>query len=158
MNFRRGCLSAFARFITHWLPLLFWMCVIFGASTDLGSPEHTSLFVRPFLLWLNPHMSEETIERVHYGIRKTAHFVEYAILGFLIWRVVQSAAALSGHGPAWHFRFALLLAALYAASDEAHQIFVPSREAAVRDVLIDTCGAGAGLAVTWGVVCWGKRK
>src|ERR1035441_76211 len=136
------------RFITHWLPLLFWMVVIFGASTGLGSPEHSSRFVRPFLLWLNPRMSKETIDLVHYCVRKTAHCVEYSILAFLIWRVVHSAAAMALRRPAQHFRLALLLAALYAATDEAHQIFVPGREAAVRDVLLDTCGAGFGLAVT----------
>jgi VanZ family protein len=146
------------RFMTHWLPLLLWMCVIFGASTDLGSPAHTSLFIRPVLLWLNPHMSEETIELVHHCVRKTAHAVEYAMLGFLIWRVVHSASALALHRPARHFRLALLLAALYAATDETHQIFVPGRQAAVLDVLLDTCGAGFGLAVTWCVVRMRQTK
>ena len=94
-------------------------------------------------------MSEETINLVHLCIRKTAHAVEYAILGFLIWRVVHSAPALAAHPSGWHFRFALLLAALYAATDETHQLFVPSREAAVHDVLLDACGAGFGLALTW---------
>jgi VanZ family protein len=42
-----------------------------------------------------------------------------------------------------------LFAALYAATDETHQIFVPGRNASVRDVLLDTFGAGLGLAVTW---------
>jgi VanZ family protein len=146
------------RFMIHWLPLLLWMSVIFSASTGLGSPAHTSRFVRPFLLWLDPHMSEDTINLVHHCIRKTAHAVEYAILGFLIWRVVHSSRALAAHSPAWHFRFALLLAALYAATDETHQIFVPSREAAIRDVLLDTCGAGLGLAATWCVVRRQKSK
>ena len=146
------------RFITHWLPLLLWMGVIFGASTQLGTPAHTSLFIRPFLLWLNPHMSEESINLVHHCVRKTAHAVEYAILGFLIWRVVQSAPALASHRPARHFRLALLLAALYAVTDETHQIFVPGRDAAVRDVLLDTCGAGLGLAVTWCALRLRKSK
>jgi len=137
------------RFMTHWVPLLLWMSVIFGASTGLGTPAHTSRFVRPFLLWLDPHMSEETIELVHHCIRKTAHAVEYAILGFLVWRVVHSTPALASHSSAHHFRLALLLAALYAATDETHQLFVPGREAAVRDVLLDTCGAGFGLTLTW---------
>jgi VanZ family protein len=136
------------RFFTHWLPLLLWLSVIFTASTNLGSPEHTSRFIRPFLLWLDPHMSGETFELVHHIIRKTAHVTEYAILAFLIWRVVHSAAAHAARSPAWHFRFALLLTVLYAASDETHQIFVPSRQAAVTDVLLDACGAAAGLAVT----------
>ena len=103
-------------------------------------------------------MSWQTIERVHYDVRKTAHAVEYAMLGFLIWRVVHSAAALASHRPAWHFRLALLLAAMYAATDEMHQVFVPGRQAAVRDVLLDTCGAGLGLAVTWCVVQMRKPK
>jgi len=37
----------------------------------------------------------------------------------------------------------------YAASDEFHQTFVPSREGCVRDVMIDTSGALAGLFALW---------
>jgi VanZ family protein len=146
------------RFIFYWLPLLLWMGVIFGASTNLGSPRNTSRFIVPFLLWLNPHMSWQTIEQVHHCVRKTAHAVEYAMLGFLIWRVVHTAAALASYRPAWHFGLALLLAALYAATDETHQIFVPGRNASVRDVFLDTCGAGLGLAVTWCAVRLRKSR
>jgi VanZ family protein len=146
------------RFMTHWLPLLLWMGVIFGASTRLGSPENTSLFVGPILVWLDPNISEEAIDFVHHCLRKTAHAVEYAILGFLIWRIVQSASALASQRPARHFRLALLLAALYAATDETHQIFVPGREAAVGDVLLDTYGAGLGLAMTWWAMQRRKSK
>lgn len=146
------------RFITYWLPLLLWMVVIFGASTSLGSPRNTSRFIVPFLLWLNPHMSPETLELWHHVIRKTAHAVEYAMLGFLIWRVVHSAAVLAAQRTPWHFRLSLLLAALYAATDETHQIFVPGREARVLDVLLDTCGAGFGLAATWGFLRMRKQK
>ena len=146
------------RFITHWLPLLLWMGLIFAASTKLGSHQNTSRFIVPFLLWLNPHMSWQTIEQVHLCVRKTAHAVEYAMLGFLIWRVVHSAAALASRPSAWHFGLALLFAAMYAATDETHQIFVPGRQAAVRDVLLDTCGAGLGLAVTWCIVRMRRSK
>jgi VanZ family protein len=146
------------RFATHWLPLLFWMSAIFSASTKLGSPENTSRFLVPFLLWLDPHMSWQTIEHVHLCVRKTAHALEYAVLGFLIWRVVHSAAVLAAQRTPWHFRLSLLLAALYAATDETHQIFVPGREARVLDVLLDTCGAGFGLAATWGFLRMRKQK
>jgi len=124
------------------------MTLIFGASTSLGRPENTSLFVRPFLLWLNPHMSEATIEKIHFVVRKTAHFLEYIILGLLLWRLIHFDPAWAACR-SWEFLTALLLAALYAASDEFHQCFVPGREAAVRDVLLDTCGAGVGLAALW---------
>ncbi|MGD0812198.1 MAG: VanZ family protein [Verrucomicrobiota bacterium] len=146
------------RFVTHWLPLLFWMVAIFSASTTLGSPQNTSRFLVPFLLWLDPQMSWQTIEQVHHCVRKTAHAVEYAVLGFLIWRVVHSAVVLATHRTSWHFRFSILLAALYAATDETHQIFVPGRQPSVLDVLLDTCGAGIGLAVTWCFLRMRKQK
>jgi len=38
---------------------------------------------------------------------------------------------------------------LYAASDEFHQIFVPSRTALVSDVIIDTTGGAIGLLLFW---------
>lgn len=136
------------RFFKYWLPVVLWMFVIFGASTGLGRSENTSLFVRPFLLWLNPHMSEETIEHVHLVVRKTAHFMEYGILGLLLWRLVHFDPAFRSCRSR-EFLTALLLAALYAASDEFHQSFVPGREAAVRDVLLDTAGAGCGLGAWW---------
>jgi VanZ family protein len=44
---------------------------------------------------------------------------------------------------------AILFAALYAASDEFHQSFVPSRGPAVGDVLLDTEGATAAQLAMW---------
>lgn len=143
------------RWLTHWLPLVFWMCVIFSASTSLGAPNNTSRFIRPLLLWLDPHISEATINLIHHIIRKTAHAVEYAILGMLLWRVVHSVSSMT---IARQFRLALLCAALYAASDETHQIFVPNREPQIRDVLLDTCGATAGLALAAGFTRWREGK
>lgn len=138
------------RFLKYWLPLVFWMCVIFAASTSLGRPDNTSRFIVPILRWIDPHMSEQTIEKLHYAIRKTAHFTEYAVLGVLLWRFVYFNPAMATYRSR-SFGMALLLAALYASSDEFHQKFVPGREAAVHDVMIDTCGAGFGLAVVWAV-------
>jgi len=37
--------------------------------------------------------------------------------------------------------------AVFAASDEFHQSFIPSRTASVKDVMIDTCGAAIALAL-----------
>jgi VanZ family protein len=41
--------------------------------------------------------------------------------------------------------------AVYAGSDELHQLFVSSRQASVVDVMIDTCGASAGLLALRGI-------
>jgi len=38
--------------------VLIWMALIFSASSDSHSYEHSSRFVEPFLRWLFPHLSE----------------------------------------------------------------------------------------------------
>ena len=70
----------------------------------------------------------------------------------------ESGTLRRGEGPwSWPtFRLVLLLAALYAASDEFHQQFVASRDAAVHDALIDTTGSAAGLLGLWMFGRWRK--
>jgi VanZ family protein len=73
-------------------------------------------------------------------LRKIAHLTEYAVLGALL----QRALAHSG--------IAILIGAVYAASDEIHQHFVQGRHAAWYDVVIDTVG------VAIGVVAWNRLR
>jgi len=127
------------------------MALIFSASTNLGSPAHTSYFFTPLMHWLFPGMSGEMIERIHFVVRKTAHFVEYAMLGILAWRAVHFDPAFKAFSPGWQFWIALLVCLVYASTDEFHQSFVPTRQASVRDVLLDTCGSAFGLLAIWGV-------
>ena len=136
------------RTLKSWLPVLLWMLVIFIMSTDIGSAAHTSRFVDPFLRWLMPHISQAGIARAHFLIRKAGHLTEYAVLGILLWRAWTLPRA--GSSAPWRWKtalFALSLSAAYAAGDEFHQSFVPSRGASVQDVVIDSCGAFLGLMV-----------
>lgn len=52
-----------------------------------------------------------------------------------------------------------LIAALYAASDEIHQLFVPGRSGQLSDVILDSAGTLAGVAA-FTVLCWliNRRK
>jgi len=137
-----------ASMLKWWGPVILWMGIIFMVSTDLGSAEHTSRIIEPLLRWLFPAISEATIGFVHMLIRKGAHFTEYAILALLVLRTAQLPA--NARPTARDFRaagFALLISALYAATDEFHQSFVPARTASLRDVMIDSSGAFAALAV-----------
>ena len=124
----------------------------------MGAPKHTSRFIIPFLLWLDPHMSQETIELVHHVIRKCAHFTEYGFLGFLVWRVIHNDDAFSGTTVRRQYWLAILFCAFYASTDEFHQKFVPTREPAVTDVMLDTCGAAFGLLVIWTIRLLGKSR
>ena len=131
------------------------MLIIFIASTDLMSAQHTSRFIGPFLRWLNPEISIETIRAVQFAIRKAAHVTEYAILGALLLR------ALRGDNPAlapFHALSAVVIASTYAALDEYHQSFVGSRTGSPVDVSIDAAGALLGVVICWWMIASRSRR
>ena len=128
------------------MPAIIWMALIFIGSTDVLSAEHTSRFLVPFLRWLDPQITWATLNAAETIIRKGGHVAEYAILAALLWRAVRGGAV-------WKSKMSILFAivwiacAIFAASDEFHQSFVPSRTSSFRDVMIDVCGALAGLTI-----------
>jgi len=123
-----------------------WSAVIFTFSTDTFSSEHTQGVVVDVLHTLLPHASENTLLILHDIIRKCGHVVEYFIFGVLLFRAVR--APVRGWDVRWAF-LAILIAALYASSDEIHQIFVPSRGASIWDALLDTGAASVAQLVVW---------
>jgi VanZ family protein len=150
--------AKFRAFFKFWLPVLFWMALIFTASADSHSSEHTSRFIEPFLRWLFPKMSATDIEDVHIVIRKCAHLTEYTVFALLVWRALHST---KNHLPPWSWPKVggtLLVVFLYAASDEFHQSFVPTRTARVSDVFIDTAGGAIGLLILWFFCHWQNRR
>jgi VanZ family protein len=145
-------------FLKYWLPLLCWMGLIFSASGDTHSYEHSSLFVEPLLRWLFPHMPEAQIHTIHHLLRKCAHLTEYAVLAMLLWRGVHKPS--KNNPRAWNWRevrLVMLAVMLYAATDEFHQRFVLNRTSLVSDVVIDTVGAAVGLLALWILGRWQKR-
>jgi VanZ family protein len=78
-------------------------------------------------------------------LRKLAHLAEYAILGALLARATRRPGA------------AVALAALYAVTDEVHQLFVEGRHGAPLDVGIDAVGAIAGV-LAWQRLTAGRRR
>ncbi len=72
-------------------------------------------------------------------LRKIAHAAEYAVLGALLLRATGRVG------------LALALGVAYAVSDEIHQAFVPGREGAPLDVVIDAIGVACGV-VLWQVL------
>jgi len=137
-------------FLKYWLPVPVWMAVIFTASSDAHSYEHSSRIIAPLLHWLFPHVSTDTVDWIVLIVRKCAHVAEYAVLALLLWRALRRPQ--KDQPRPWNWReagMALLIVAIYAATDEFHQIFVPTRTPAVHDVVIDTLGGAAGLFALW---------
>ena len=133
-------------FLKYWLPVLIWIALIFIGSSDLMSAEHTSRIIGPILRWFNPNISVETIARVQFFVRKAGHLTEYAILAALFWRALR-------RGASWKTKMSILFlaiwfgCAIFAATDEFHQSFVPSRTVSPIDVMIDVAGALIGLTI-----------
>jgi hypothetical protein len=116
------------------LPLL-WSGVIFWAGGPQWSADSTRGFALPLLHRLLPWASPEVLDLAHLIVRKIGHVAGYAVLGALWWHALRR----------WHA--AVLLAALVAFADEAHQAFSAGRGASAGDLLLDA--ASAGLAVAW---------
>ena len=126
MTDRRSVAARTWSLIRRWAPPLVWMAIIFLLSS------RTTL----------PSLAEPWLDVL---LKKTAHFLEYALLAFLWWR------ALSGRGvrAGWSLIIAGLVSILYAASDEYHQTFVPGRHGRLWDLAVDSAGVTAVLWFIW---------
>lgn len=130
----------------YWIPAILASVVISIFSTKEFGDAHTARYIIPVLHWLFPAASPHLLLRLHAGIRKLAHIVEFGAFSILIFRAWRSGRQ------GWRLEWAiatLLIAAVYASLDEIHQIFVPGRGPSVRDVAIDTVGALLAQLMVW---------
>jgi len=125
-------------FIKYWVPVIFWMCFIFWMSTETFSSQNTFSWIETVLRFLSPKTSFQEMGLIHAFIRKGGHVIEYFILGLLLFRAFHGDLPVS-----WIWRrsfFAVIVVVLFAATDEIHQSFVPTRTASAADVGIDAAG------------------
>lgn len=101
--------------------------------------------IRPDYAQLSSEKRLSLYEMLSTIIRKSAHFCEFALLGFnlmgffRLWRWERP--------PRPSALLAWFTATLYAGSDELHQLFVNERAAAVLDVCLDSAGALTGILI-----------
>lgn len=127
--------------------LILWMLLIFFFSQDSGVASskksdgiaHSIVNIISNITGKNLEGSalEKTLDICIFIVRKTAHFLEYFILGLLVIRVLKDYNLLN-------YKLciiAIILCFMYATSDEIHQLFVPNRSGRFIDVLIDTSGS-----------------
>ncbi|HVF43622.1 MAG TPA: VanZ family protein [Pyrinomonadaceae bacterium] len=125
-------------------PVLAWAAFVLFASSANFSASNTSRIIRPLLLWLSPGIAEASIQQVHFFVRKTAHFTEYAILALFAARALRTSgvAALRRSWLPASFAFVAFVALV----DEYHQSLLPSRTGTIYDSLLDMTGGAAALA------------
>lgn len=145
-----------------------WMAVIFGFSSQKAddSSKISGTLAYQIVEGVNSAANfgwKEDLMRqyaslIEHPARKAAHMTEYAILACILLGNFTQYADLSGR----RFLWAELGAAMYAATDEFHQLFIEGRSGELKDVFIDSLGAAAGLLLAWAVSSiikkWKKRK
>ena len=135
--------------------LIGWICLIFI----------TSCFVVPFETWIHfiqglssSNAFKQWFNRFWIGdwffIVKGWHMTEYAVLTSLSTVALRKGRIGGAAGSIW---IAFGLAAVFAASDEWHQTFVPGRDGCLRDVLIDIGGAFLA-ALGWSIGMWRQQR
>lgn len=140
-----------------------WMTVIFlfSAQPDTESSAisgHVSYRIvevwnQTFQLDHTTAEMEQIAETIEYPVRKCAHMSEYAILALLFLQFLDAFGMKKKRAV-----IALVLTAVYASTDEFHQLFVPGRAGKVTDVLIDSTGALIALLAIEGILYYHKTK
>jgi VanZ family protein len=122
---RRAAISLLIR----WAPAVLWAALIFALSSVSGLPAPPG------------GLSD-----------KHAHVITYGVLSALIvWGLTDRSPART----TWPVAVgAVVLAALYGASDEWHQSFIPGRDVSALDLAADTAGAAiAAVALrAWAII------
>lgn len=117
---------SFAKKIYYWLPTLAWMGLIYYLSS-----YHA--------------ITASVVSWQDFTIKKSAHVIIYFVFAVWVYRSLKFTTPLTKTKLIF---WTIVFVAVYAASDEIHQSFVPTRNPALRDVLIDVIGASVG---TWWV-------
>lgn len=130
-----------------WTLVIFWMILIFYFSSQVATDSNglstgVTVAIRNLIIQIYPKLNV-SIETLNHFIRKSAHFLIYFGLGFLL----KHAYHVSGYLDRKGSLYALIVSILYAISDEGHQMFVPGRGPSIKDVFIDSIGALTGILI-----------
>jgi VanZ family protein len=118
-------LRAFAPRLFRWPVLIAWMVLIFALSS------------------IPNEIAPSTPDPI--PLDKVAHFGEFAVLGFLLAGIgLRYARGRSTIARAAVVLTAIAAAALYGASDEFHQRYVPGRDPSPGDWAADAAGSAMG--------------
>jgi VanZ family protein len=149
--------------VALWAAAAIWMAAIFALSADRApESEEKSGAVLSLLSGLlsgeGMALGYDPLD-VATVIRKSAHMIEYFVLGALAtaaWAAtLKSAGGMAAKTRARRYGTALGIA--YAVTDEIHQYFVPGRAAMISDVLLDAIGVAAGAAAA-ALICGAAKR
>jgi VanZ family protein len=134
-----------------WMAVVLWMLFIFflssqPATVSNGLSKSVTRAAVKAVEKTDPSDSsakkiEKRVSGLNNTIRKYAHTSVYLVLAVLIFIAFKRYGS---KRPA-ALLFSFLICALFAASDEFHQLFVPGRSSQLLDFALDCAGAATGL-------------
>lgn len=130
-----------------WALILLWFVFIFfqSAKPAVESSQESSAVLNAVNHLIAFFLGQDKLVLSENLIRKSGHFIEYFILGTLLFQGIKGKRKLAGT-----FCIAWLVGTLYAITDEIHQHFVPGRSMRAFDVCIDSAGLLLGsLLLLW---------
>ncbi|MBO4819195.1 MAG: VanZ family protein [Firmicutes bacterium] len=138
-----------------WMLFIYSMSAKDAASSSVLSSgicyRICSIFVKGFEE-MDMETRLEMAASLSFIVRKSAHFIEYTVLGMLY------SFCFRAFGTEKPFVWPALSGTLYAVSDELHQIFVPGRSGQISDVLIDAAGSALGAAIVLLIATWIRKR
>ena len=129
--------------------VIIWMIIVFLFSSQIGDDSQVTSgnTIRKIITFLNNDIDrvilEEIVEFLQPFTRKIAHFTLYTLGGIVIFNMFNCFKLQRNKKIIYSF----LTGALYASTDEIHQLFVPGRSGMIKDVLIDSLGIITGILI-----------
>ncbi len=115
--------------------------IFYNSMQDCVASSEMSGGILDFFCSLLKITSERAIYIANFIIRKIAHMVEFAFLGFFWGMFFLSRGENKFH----HLIYVLFIGLLTACTDEFIQLFPEGRSARVQDIWVDFSGTGIGL-------------
>lgn len=129
--------------------IITWMSTVFYFSNQPGeiSQDTSRGIVAAIVNKLDitdKSQEHETIARLDKIERKLAHYTIYLIGGILLFAETKEITKKENIKT---IIVALTIGALYATTDEIHQLFIANRSGQITDVMLDTLGVGTGIVL-----------
>ena len=141
--------------------VLICMITIFVFSSDNGSvssKRSDTLIIKIYRIFNKRNISntkkKRIIDKNVVFVRKSAHVIIYFLLGLSLISLIKEFGLININA----IFISLLIAFLYACSDEVHQMFVPGRSCEVLDVFIDSIGSFIGIYFYYLIYKFRRRK
>lgn len=134
-----------------WLLVILWMLLIFNLSHQpVEKSNSLSKGITKIIIETVEKLAptkELNLSILNHIVRKNAHFLAYLVLGVLLIKGLE-IIGITGRKAIFT---GILIAVIFAISDEVHQLFVPGRGGQLKDVLIDSAGAIVGVFIYKGL-------